>query len=690
LYNARKELQQSFKPRFVKYQPNQKVRRLVWIRNVSEVDYLEEHKRPPETAIYWLPVQDDDDDDDAETMQHGKLYPMLPFSDNLRESEMIRLFGYNNFLIRFFGWDNYVTHHLQETTNQEQGAVQRKFFSETKQNQLKGFSLDAFGNFNNDAVDAAWDTLLLPNLKQDTRSKEKNEDENNRPISVSEAKVSEAFAKILTQEQHKADRVEAKVAKDSATESKKTNNNPRKKISWEIWDDARDFVRDTVEHNETWFTKSLHNIVQFIKIKRRIYQEILRKYDVVVKDLTVVSKKLQNAETRAAKLAKTEEQMKIVEEEHETNVQRELSKLQQSAPMMFNENPFQNQNHQKQKQQGEMKSEIIEFLSEAEVRLAVQQRLYDSALSQLEPGRKNARDTIKKSILAALVLIENSFYTQTFYELRLSLLQIVFSIGRNISEWSQRDAYNNFLLTGAPGTGKTTSANIIATVLYRIGLIARSRIAELRVTDLISSYVGGTAILARNSFVKNLESVIFIDEAYTLTPSCADRSSDGTNNRQDKSYGRQSVNELMACMDEFQRLAIVIAAGYDYEMDCWIKTNPGLKRRFRTRIQLSNLSKNDIYNMVLDKLPAALDLDLDFHSDQLPQSLKTLIFNLIDEKDFPNQGGDVNVLMQTIAHTVSIDTEGWSEGLSSEDIQNNAIILTNAFDVYKHNKKNHY
>ena len=171
-------------------------------------------------------------------------------------------------------------------------------------------------------------------------------------------------------------------------------------------------------------------------------------------------------------------------------------------------------------------------------------------------------------------------------EIALQVEEIIrlVSVSRLLPE-AERPAIH-MCFTGNPGTGKTTVARIIGRALKDAGVLRVGKFFEHHARDLCGQYVGQTAPLTSSICREAYGSVLFLDEAYSLTTSDSPRD-----------YGREALDTLIAQMENHRDELLVIFAGYPDEMEHFLDANPGLRTRIPYHISFPNYSRHDLYQI---------------------------------------------------------------------------------------------
>jgi len=152
--------------------------------------------------------------------------------------------------------------------------------------------------------------------------------------------------------------------------------------------------------------------------------------------------------------------------------------------------------------------------------------------------------------------------------------------------------------TGNPGTGKTTVAQRMATILHRLGYIRKDHLIAVTRDDLVGQYIGHTAPKTREVLKRAMGGVLFIDEAYYLYRP-----------ENERDYGQEAIEILLQVMENQREDLVVIFAGYGPRMDTFFQSNPGLRSRIAHHLEFPDYSQSELLQ-IAEKMLAEMHYQL--------------------------------------------------------------------------------
>ena len=137
--------------------------------------------------------------------------------------------------------------------------------------------------------------------------------------------------------------------------------------------------------------------------------------------------------------------------------------------------------------------------------------------------------------------------------------------------------------TGPPGTGKTTVALRMATILHRLSYVRKGHLVAVTRDDLVGQYIGHTAPKTKEILKRAMGGVLFIDEAYYLY-----------RQENERDYGQEVIEILLQVMETQREDLVVILAGYKNRMETFFSSNPGFSSRIAHHLDFPDYSLEEL------------------------------------------------------------------------------------------------
>ena len=250
------------------------------------------------------------------------------------------------------------------------------------------------------------------------------------------------------------------------------------------------------------------------------------------------------------------------------------------------------------------------------------------------------------------------------------LAQSIFAFSRDPISFI--NGFQNITIYGNSGIGKTKLAKTIAYIYAKTGILARRKFRKVGAQDFSSPYIDEAASLTQGVFFSTLEGVLFIDEAYDLTP----KKSLYVNN----THKDSAITKLVELLDDYSGLSIVIVGGYKKKMENdFMTSNEGMRRRFRINFDLKDYNSKQLTDILIYFLYE--------YSTKIKITARDadICYNIIDklnqDKIFDKQAGDMQNLATYILETRNSSFKAW--GKNEKD---NYDIIESGFNEFLESK----
>lgn len=168
---------------------------------------------------------------------------------------------------------------------------------------------------------------------------------------------------------------------------------------------------------------------------------------------------------------------------------------------------------------------------------------------------------------------------------------------------------------GNPGTGKTTVAKIMASILYDQGIIEKPHYVTVTGGDCLGKYMGQTPAVINALFKQAQGGLLFIDEAYAMVNSA---SQDGNG------YGYEAVTQLLTHLESEENKTVVIFGGYKNDIERLLDMNQGLRSRIPLTFEFPDYSSTELLEI--------LELNLQEMGHRIDNDSKSLLLEIFTKK----------------------------------------------------------
>ena len=199
----------------------------------------------------------------------------------------------------------------------------------------------------------------------------------------------------------------------------------------------------------------------------------------------------------------------------------------------------------------------------------------------------------------------------------------------------------NMIITGNPGTGKTTVARALGKIFHALGVTSTERVTEKKPENIISKFINESSQNMNAAINEAMGGVLFLDEAYGLEP--MDAAGQSTS-----SEGRDAVRTLMTRMEDEAGKFVVICAGYPKEMSAFMNSNPGLKRRFSHTLHIDDYTAEELLQ-IYENAAKAKKYNFTLADDTVRMKALKMFQNMVAMKDekFGNAGEAIKKVAET-------------------------------------------
>ena len=146
---------------------------------------------------------------------------------------------------------------------------------------------------------------------------------------------------------------------------------------------------------------------------------------------------------------------------------------------------------------------------------------------------------------------------------------------------------NHVMISGPPGVGKTTIAQIIGKIYLELGFLENDKFKVASRSDLIAKYLGQTAIKTQEVIDSVVGGVLFIDEVYSL----------GNSEKRD-SFAKECIDTINLNMTRKEPWLLIVGGYKEDIYNSFMCYNKGLERRFTVKLEINDYTSDELLQIL--------------------------------------------------------------------------------------------
>lgn len=230
----------------------------------------------------------------------------------------------------------------------------------------------------------------------------------------------------------------------------------------------------------------------------------------------------------------------------------------------------------------------------------------NNAINQLYKGKLSLKKTEVKfdELLAELNSLVGLQSIKMQIEKQVNFFLLEKKRNQTVGKDGKRKSSNHMIFIGNPGTGKTTVARLMGKVYQGLNILSSGHLVEASRSDFIAEFQGQTALKTKRKIESAMGGVLFIDEAYSL------------NYGENDNFGQEAIDTIIKIMEDHKENLIIVFAGYNREMEDFLRVNSGLKSRIRHTLIFEDYSPIEllyIFKMLTDKAGFSISKSVEKH-----------------------------------------------------------------------------